>query len=120
MGGALSVFVAVTSIVLFLTDGQWLMAVVATGSALACLWSWLHMWYFAQSLARQRQYVEALNCKLIQENTPHAEAFWRNMRIQVKRCDVEDIPDWITKVNLVAALVALVLLIWSIICFFWN
>ena len=113
MGGMINVTVAGLAAIAFFVDGSIVMAIVACLVGSICCASWLHMWYFAKQLARQRLYVAALDRGEITEGTPEAENLWCNMPVSISSKDVQDVPDWITKVNMVASLLALALLLWG-------
>ena len=95
------------------------MVVIAGVVALVCLWSWLHMRYFARVLARQRLFVAALDRGDFEEESPEGERYWQTMRVEVEPCDAADIPNWITTVNMMASLGAVVLVVWGAIEF-WT
>jgi len=109
MGGAITFIISLVGVAAFSATGSAGMATVSAIVAIVCLWSWLHMWYFARLLARQRTYVAALNRGEFTEGTPEAYRYWKQIEIVVEAIDVQDVPDWITRINMVAALAALVL-----------
>jgi hypothetical protein len=115
MGGAISVIVALVATSLFIASRSWLPATASACIAALCIWSGLHMRYFARLLARNRLYVEALNRGEIEEGTREATRYWQKMQITVEQCDVKDVPDWITIVNMTATLAAVLLLIGSVV-----
>jgi hypothetical protein len=113
MGGAISLIVSLLAVVAFTLSDWIVMASVSALVAVMCLWSWLHMWYFARVLARQRTYVAALNRGEIREGAREAERYWHELQVIVQPEDVRDVPDWITKVNIIASLCAFVLAVWG-------
>jgi hypothetical protein len=115
MGGAISAMLALTATVLFILSRSWPLATASGCVAAVCIWSWLHMRYFARLLARNRQFVEALNRQEIQEGTPEAQQYWQTMHITVEPSDVEDVPNWITLVNMIAAFAAVILVVWGLV-----
>ena len=119
MGGTVSLFISLLAVVAFAASGSIALTIVAIVVAILCLWSWLHMWYFARILARQRLFVAALHRGEFEQNSPEAERYWNEMRIQVDPRDMVDVPNWITMVNMVAALAAVVLLICGTIVY-WS
>jgi hypothetical protein len=119
MGGVLSLAIAVSAALAFMAAGRVAMAFVAAAVGLLCLWSWLHMRYFARRLAKQRQYVAALGRGEFEEGSPEAQRCWRTMRVEVESRDAADVPEWITRVNFVAFLLALILAIWGGIAY-WK
>ena len=118
MGGAISFIISLAAVVAFTVKGAFVMATVSAIVSFVCLWSWLHMWYFARLLARQRIYVAALNHGEFAEGTPEAADFWKHAQIVVESRDIRDIPDWITRINMVAALVALALALYGTVTYF--
>ncbi len=119
MGGAVSLIISVLAVVAFAASGSTTLAIIAIVVVIVCLWSWLHMWYFARVLARQRLFVAALQRGEFEQGSPEAERYWNEMQIQVDLCDATDIPNWITMVNMVAAAAAVVFLVWGAIAY-WS
>jgi hypothetical protein len=76
MGGAVSLIVSLLAVVAFAASGSTVLAIVAIIVAIVCLWSWLHMWYFARILARQRLFVAALHRGEFEQGSPEAERYW--------------------------------------------
>jgi hypothetical protein len=111
MGGCFSVIIAVLAAFAFFVDGSRVMGAFACVNAVICLWSWLHMRYFARILARQRLFVAALQRGDVEQGSPEAERLWREIAVSVSPRDIQDVPDWITGVNMVATLVAFILLV---------
>jgi hypothetical protein len=119
MGGALSFVLSVLAAFAFARAGSYALAVLAGFVSLICLWSWIHMWYFARVLARQRLFVAALHRGDFAEGSPEAERYWQEMPIHVEQRDVHDVPDWITVVNMAATAVAVILLAWGLLTWIW-
>lgn len=119
MGGALSLFLSVLAVFGFVRAGSYSLAVVTGFVSLVCLLSWLHMWYFARMMARQRLFVAALDRGDIAQDSPEAERYWREMPIHVEERDVQDVPSWIAAVNMGAAVLAVILLAWGMILWLW-
>ncbi len=119
MGGIVSFTIAVLAVVAFAAAGSVVLAFVSAFIALICVWSWLHMWYFARLLARQRLFVAALLRGEFGHNSPEAERYWREIRIEVDPRDVADIPNWIAFLNMLASAAALVLCTWGAIAY-WS
>ncbi len=110
MGGIINVTIAsVATWVLFAVDRAYL-AWFAGLVALLCLWSWLHMGYFARILARNRKFVEALHRGDFKQGSPEAERYWRETPICVESIDIRNVPDWIARVNMLATFAAIALL----------
>ena len=113
MGGLVSVCIAVLAVVVFYHDGKPILCGVAVFVALICFWTWRQMAYFARVLARNRLFVEALERREIVQGTPSANEFWHTMKVTIEQRDVDDVPDWVTVLNMLATLVALALLVWG-------
>ena len=110
MGGLVNVTIAfVATWILFAVDTAYL-GWFAGLVALLCLWSWLHMGYFARILARNRILVEALHRGDFKQGSPEAERYWRETPIRVESVDIRNIPDWIARVNMLATFAAIVFL----------
>lgn len=120
MGGAVSLIIAILAVVAFAAADSPALAIVAGVVAIVCVWSWLHMWYFARILARQRLFVAALRRGDFEENSPAADKYWNEMRIEIDPRDAADVPNWITIVNMFAAAVAIVLLICGAIAYWFS
>ncbi len=119
MGGVVSLIISVLAVAAFLAAGSTVLAIVASFVTILCLWSLLHMRYFARVLARQRLFVAALDRGEFESDSSEAERYWNELRIKVEKRDVLDIPNWITMVNMVAAVSALVLSIWGAVVY-WS
>ena len=115
MGGAISVTIAVLAVVAFAVAGSKALVIVSSIVVVACLWSWLQMWYCARLLARQRLFVAALDRGGFEQGSPEAKQYWSQMKIQVDTQDVNDVPNWIVLVNMLASAAALLLLIWGVL-----
>ncbi len=114
MGGAITLIIPLLAILAFLASASPILAIVACIVAVVYLWSWLHMLYFARSLARQRLFVAALHRGEFEQGSPEAERYWHEMEVEVDPSDSVDVPNWITRVNMIATVMALVLLLWGI------
>lgn len=118
MGGAISVIVAILAAMALFGAGRSRSGWTASVVAFICFWSWIHMWYFARILARNRMFVQALHNGEFKQGSPEAERFWRELRIQVEPIDARDVPDWITRINLVASVTGVALFIYGCVAYF--
>jgi len=113
MGGIINPSISIFAAIVFRASGNTVMAVVAGLTAVVVAASGLHMRYFARLLARQRQYVEALERGRFEDGSPEAKRFWDEMPIVVTIQDIQDVPNWVAAVNMTSTLVGLVLAIWG-------
>lgn len=85
--------------------------------------SWRHMCYFAKMLAHNRLFVEKLDSGELgttDVQSEEAHQYWQHQRRSVtmddaNARDIEDVPDWITIVNMVAFVIGIALLVFGAI-----
>lgn len=118
MGGVISVMIALAATFCFAFQGRLLPAIGAGIVAVACVASWLQMWYFARMLARNRIFFAALQRGEFEEGSEAANHYWKNTPLVIEQQDVLDVPDWISWINLIATVCAALLLIWAVIVSF--
>jgi hypothetical protein len=118
MGGFISFLISVLAILTFYLAGSTIMLGISIVVGIVCLFSWFLMWYFARLLARDRIFVKELHRGEFSMDSPEAHKYWKNLKITVSKKDIEDIPNWITAVNMLATCFAIILLVWGAISYF--
>ena len=120
MGGAFGTLVCVVAVFIFYGTGHPVLLSFAVGVLFVEFLSLRHMCYFAKTLARNRLFVEKLNSGDLgssDASSNEAKQYWDHLTktIGMKDTnlqDVIDVPDWITKVNIVAFTCGIVLTIY--------
>lgn len=118
MGGAVHTLLGVLATIGFALAGHPFLATLAALVVLIVCGSWLLMHRISRQIARDRQYVAALETGLFEHNTPESEEYWQNIRPVVTPRDISHVPNGIATLHMLAALVALGLLIWAGIAIF--
>ena len=57
--------------------------------------------------------MEAVDRGEIEHGTEAANQYWRDVPVRLEAGDAQEVPDWITKINMLATLAAIALAIWA-------
>ena len=108
------IVLVVLGALLHFADGRTATGFVAVVVAIICIWSHWHMLYFARQIARARIFVEALTRGDFELDSPESERYWREIVPIVEPAeDANSIPDWITRINMLATIVGIGLFAWG-------
>ena len=112
MGGCISLAIAVLAAIVFFFSGHWILGSVSIGVTVLCFWSNGVMHNFAYAADAEWASNFRQNSKDAGMSDDEIESIIANRPTHM---DIDAIPDWVSSVNMVATLVAAVLLVSSIV-----
>jgi hypothetical protein len=114
MGGLISVLINVFAGLAFFNTGHPYHVWVCCGTAALALWSWGIMHNFATLSAKRRS--DHVRRNMAEEGASQTELErLDDMPIQPGASDYNEIPNWISVVNMLATFAGLALLIWGVV-----
>ena len=119
MGGAIGSVICAIAAGLLYGTGHPILFSIAIVNAIIGFASWRHMCYFAKMLARDRLFMEKLDSGELgttDAKSEEAQKYWEHLRKNVtmdhtNRIDADNVPNWITTVNMLAVVIGSVMLI---------
>lgn len=118
MGGLISVIISVLAAIAFFGTGHPFLFWLCVAIAVASFWSWGVMHNYALNSAKARW--DQIRENMIQEGRSPGEIDRLDSApIHVSTGDVNAVPDWLARVNMLVTVAGLGLLIWGIIVRFF-
>jgi len=119
VGGAIGSAICALSAAILYGTGHPVLFSVACVNGIIEFASWQHMSYFAKTLARNRLFVQKLHSGELgttDAESEQASQYWEHLRKTVTmdhviRRDIQDVPNWITTVNMIAFVIGVILLV---------
>ncbi len=114
MGGLISVIIAILASIAFYGTGHPILFGISIITVILCFWSWGVMHNYAIKSAKTRW--DRMRENMILEARPQENIDCiDNTPIHIASADVNAVPDWLARLNMIFTFIGVVLLIWGLI-----